>query len=174
MSYKNDIKNKVALLKQDDIDFIHNLHQLLRVEYSKAIDEARITGQSLQSITYEFLEAIEESLSSKEDETLESITHIMLDILYNKANKHIHQSHTLVSFAQNEFQETVEREKSQLLELIETFKLYAKEKSFSSFESNIHKKENLVLLWLKNITTKLNYKHKEEDATIKTKEDMQR
>ncbi len=66
MSYKDEIKYKVGLLQKSEADFIHNLHQLLRVEYSKAIDEARVTGQSIQSITYEFLEAVEEALDSKQ------------------------------------------------------------------------------------------------------------
>ncbi len=174
MSYKDEIKYKVGLLQKNEADFIHNLHQLLRVEYSKAIDEARVTGQSIQSITYEFLEAVEEALDSKQDETLDNITHIMIDILYTQANQKIQQSHAFVSFAQNEFHETLEREKAQLLELIDTFKLFAKEKSFQTFENNIYQKENLVLQWLKNISKKLNHKHKEEDVIIKTKEDVPR
>ncbi len=161
MSYKNDIKNKIDLLQEDKKEFIEELDTLVRVEYLRALEEMKITGQSLQSITYEFLEALEEALHSQQESALESTTHIMLDTLYSNANDNIQKSHLLSSLVEQEFYETVELEKAQLVELVETFKAYAEEKNLHSLKNDLQLKEDLVLQWLKNIQNQYQQKRKE-------------
>ena len=153
MSYKTDIKYKVTLLKKDD--FIYKLHALVKIEFSKALNDSKVTGQSIQSITYEFLEALEEVFDSQKDETLEQLSSIMLDTLYTNANANIQKASDLLGRVEENFYEHIELEKFQLLELIETFKSYATERDLHTFSKNLYKKEHFVELWSKNIDKKI-------------------
>jgi len=156
MSYKNKIAYKLNQLQKGEDDFLDVFGKLFKAEYIKAIEEAKVTGQSIQSVSYEFLEAIEEIEGIKKVELLDNVTHMMLAILYKNADISIQKSAQQVTLAHNELQETIDREKSHLLELLETLKSYAQERYFQNLKKTIDEKEIRLSEWFEHIKNKTN------------------
>lgn len=141
MFYKIGIKSKIASISNNSPDMSKSVMDALKIVYEDAIGGARKTGESIESITYEVLEGIEEELTSKQldmEAILNGVVEEMVELIYDHAQENIRRSRIKKERAQEHFNETVEKEKAHLLASMETFQLYAKEKKLPNFEKNLH------------------------------------
>ncbi len=148
MFYKTRIKSQIASIKDESFDMNHQIMDLLQRIYDDAMTRARKTGESIESITYEILEGIEEGLMSKQldsDDILNGVADTMVELIYDHAQENIRQSQIKKELAQEHFKEAIEKEKAHLLSSMETFQLYAREKEVPKFEKNLHVIEAKVL-----------------------------
>ncbi|GEM_PF-2269616 len=147
MFYKTRIKSQIASIADDSPDMNHQVMDLLQRIYDEAMTKTRKTGESIESITYEVLEGIEEGLLSKKldiDEILNGVADVMVDLIYDHAQENIRKSQIKKELAQEHFKEAIEKEKAHLLSSMETFQLYAHEKDLPHFEKNLHLIETKV------------------------------
>ncbi len=169
MSYKDEIRKKVqALFKEGKFDY-KKVESVLKDVYKKALYESKKTGQSIESITYEILEGIEEGVglkSEKMQEILKNAAETITELIHESAHESIFKSHKAAFVATEKLQDTIEAEKSHLLESIEAFRAYAKDKSHHIFENNLHKTEKKVVTWIDKIADKIDYNPPALDAEI--------
>ncbi len=169
MSYKDEIKGKVeAIFKEGKPDF-QKITEVLKTVYTKALYESKKTGQSIESITYEILEGVEEGAKLKPEkmqEVLKNAAEEITELIHESAHECISQSHKAANIAKSRLQDTIEAEKSHLLESIEAFKSYAKDKSHHLFATGLNQTEEKVSQWIHNITDKIEYSQQRFDAEI--------
>ncbi len=147
MFYKTSIKSEVASISKDSPDVSKKVIDSLKRVYEDAIGGARKTGESIESITYEVLEGIEEGLTSKNhdiEDILNGVAGEMVELIYDHAQESIRRSQIKKDLAEEYFKEAIEKEKAHLLASMETFQLYAKEKELPNFEKNLHVIETKV------------------------------
>ena len=147
MSYKEELKDEIASIlsphvQQQDISVI--LHTL----YIRALDESKITGQSISSITYEVLEGLEESYYEHREHIEKQLSHasVMIAlIIYKSAQKSIEEKEKKLEQAKAQLIDTIELEILHLLESIETFESYAQDKSHTQFKQSLSKTKSDIL-----------------------------
>ncbi len=147
MFYKTSIKSEVASISHDSPDMSRKVMESLKRVYDDAITKTRKTGESIESITYEVLEGIEEGLISKKldiEDILNGAADAMVELIYDHAQENIRKSQIKKELAQEHFNEAIEKEKAHLLSSMETFQLYAREKELPNFEKNLHVIETKV------------------------------
>ncbi|RUM61447.1 MAG: hypothetical protein DSZ03_08430 [Sulfurimonas sp.] len=147
MFYKTSIKSKMASISQEGTEVTQKVMDLFKKVYADAIGGARKTGQSIESITYEVLEGIEEGLISKDHQTediLNEVAEEMVELIYKHAQENIRRSQIKKNLAEEHFYEAIEKEKAHLLASMETFQMYAKEKELPNFEKYLHVIEKKV------------------------------
>ncbi len=147
MFYKTSIKAEVAAISHDNPDLGKKVIDVLRTVYDDAIKRAKKTGESIESITYEILEGLEEGLMSKHQDiepVLKVAADTMVELIYDHAQENIRNSQIKKDLAQEHFKETIEKEKAHLAASMETFQLYAKDKELRIFEKKLHSIETEV------------------------------
>ncbi len=139
MSYKRDIDN----------DFFTSIKSI----YIKAIEESERTGQSIESITYEIMEGVEKSLSKldNKEEILNLVSKDIIKILYSNIKINILKSKQRAVFANQKYQNTIEKEKDNLIASIETLKEYAEDNNYNNFAENLKFIEIKISEWIEKI-----------------------
>lgn len=156
MSYKNSIKTEIgtAMLENPDTDVIDTI---LEPIYSRALEEAKITGQSIESITYEILEGLEEALCSQNRQiahALEDAAEKMADIIHRNAKEDIAHHQKLTQIAQERLAERIDTEKAHLHELSEALHRYADEKAHRHLSDKLHSLEAKIKSLITSLTQK--------------------
>ncbi len=147
MFYKASIKSKIISISDESPDMSRKVIDSLKTVYEDAIGGAQKTGESIESITYEVLEGIEEGLMFKKLDIKDIFNRIvdeMVELVYDQAQENIYRSQIKKELAEEHFNEAVEKEKAHLLASMETFELYAKEKELPNVEKNLHVVETKV------------------------------
>ena len=133
---------------------------LLEECYRKALYEAKKTGQSVESMTYEILEGVEEgSLLKPEyaEEVLENILDIISATLEESAQESIYRKKRKLYWAKMQLSETIETEQSYVTEAIEACRAYAKEKSLRTLEEQVHQYESKLSSHIYILADKIKY-----------------
>ena len=156
MSYKNTVKTEIgtAMLENPDTDVIETI---LAPIYSRALEEAKITGQSIESITYEILEGFEEALCSQNPQishALEKAAEKMAHIIHRNAEEDIAHHQKLTQIAQERLEEHIDTEKAHLYELSEALRHYADEKSHRYLLEKLHSVEAKIKSLITSLTEK--------------------
>jgi len=153
MSYKKDIKVAIDRVLEENMDVEEKIFASIKLIYTKAIEESKITGQSIESITYEIMEGVEQSLSNltQKEKILNDIAKSILEILYLNIKIAITKSKRKLSLANQNYQDTIEREKDNLLASIDTLKKYAKDNNYLLFNNDLTLIEKKVSQWIEEI-----------------------
>ncbi len=162
MSYKEEIH---ALLEQIGAEAekemgkeTEKIEKALSVIYTRALEEAQKTGQSIESITYEILEGLEERLGSRFDkeemaQLLHAISQKITQIIHTFAQDRISHSERNLQIAMERHTETVEREKAHLLESMEAFKAFAADHAYETWKKKLQELEKRISDLLSSLTT---------------------
>jgi len=152
MSYKKIIIDNI-LSSSNKIDLDDRVFDSIKSIYIKAIEDSRKTGQSIESITYEIMEGVENSLDKLEnkEEILNLVSKNIIKVLYSNIKTTILKSKQRALFANKKYYDTIEKEKDNLVISIETLKDYAKDNHYNNFEKNLKYMEIKVLQWIKQI-----------------------
>jgi len=148
MSYKDEIKKEIQHILKDKALATTILYTYIRNLYEKAIYESKKTGQSIESITYEILEGLEESYEAYPEgleDVLNKCSMIMIDVVHVSALNSIEKKNQKILQAKAELIETLETEKSYLLEALYTFKDYAEDNTHSNFQKSLHQTESDII-----------------------------
>ena len=141
MSYKDEIKYKIGTITDGEAVYEARVSEIVREVYARAIEEAKTSGISIESVTYEILEGIQEALLERHEEILHRASEEMMEIIHNQANSCISLKHQQARQAQQALEETIEREKAHLNESLDAFKSFAKEKSLKHFALHLRQME---------------------------------
>ncbi len=161
MSYKDEIKRMLTTIanKNEHEESLENITKVIETIYTKALLESKKTGQSVESITYEILEGVEEGLDAihkiKIEQVLQNASDIITDVIHKCAQENISHKHQNLQIAAKKLEETIEAEKSHLLESMEAFKAYANDHTHIHFEKNLHQLEEKLKHFLNTVTDKI-------------------
>ncbi|SFV63951.1 hypothetical protein MNB_SV-14-394 [hydrothermal vent metagenome] len=149
MSYKNDLKHKIASVLHYKNDYSpHPITQILNTIYKEALEESKQTGQSVSSITYEILEGLEESHQEHIEHIESQLTNassVIAMIIYKSAQKNIKEKEKKLEQVKAELIDTIEAEILHLLESLDTFNAYANDKSYTVFKQSLSKRKIDIL-----------------------------
>ena len=163
MSYKNSMKKRIEAISIEDAAFDDKVIQEIKKVYKQALDESRITGESIESVTYEILEGIEELLLDHNEVILAKVSDIMIDTIHQSAQACIANHEEKVVRATADLQESVAKEKTHLLESMKAFQDFSQEKSLKHFMQHLHKKEEKIKELLEHLSKRLLSHQKEDD-----------
>jgi len=142
MSYHHQISQNLAKLDGEFSDVKKDFEKIVRYWYSKSLEEAKVTGHSIESMTYTILEGIEDGLSqttiSVEDGLSYSLE-IIIDLLHHSATLDIQKCEKRLNFAKEALEDRVNSERLNIIDTIETFKNYAKDSNYSKFKDSLDK-----------------------------------
>jgi transcription initiation factor TFIIIB Brf1 subunit/transcription initiation factor TFIIB len=161
MSYKDEIKTKLAELSfsDDNKGLETHINDIIKTVYRKALDESKKTGQSVESITYEILEGLEESLNSMHKNRVEDLLHsasqTITNVIHRCAQENISHKNKNVQRAINHLQDTIEAEKAHLLESMEAFKAYAHDHTHTLFAKNLHHLQEKLTKMIHTVTERI-------------------
>jgi uncharacterized protein YutE (UPF0331/DUF86 family) len=161
MSYKDEIKTKLAELSSsnDSRELEARINKTVQIVYTKALNESKKTGQSVESITYEILEGLEESLNTmhknRVEELLHSASQTITDVIHRCAQENISHKNKNVQKAINHLHDTIEAEKAHLLESMEAFKAYAHDHTHKIFAKNLHHLQEKLTQMIHTVTEKI-------------------
>ena len=133
---------------------------LLEECYRKALYEAKRTGQSIESMTYEILEGVGESALLKPEyaeEGLKNIVDIISATLKESAQERIYAKKRKLYWAKKQLSEAIEAEQSYMTEAIEACREYAKEKSLRTLEEQVHQYESKLSSDIYILADKIKY-----------------
>jgi len=161
MSYKSEIKHKIEMAlgseSQGDVKTIAIIENM----YEKALEESKKTGQSIESITYEILEGLEEGYASepeKVEHVLQNATAIIAEVIHHSAKAKIEKQHKQVTLAHAALLESIEAEKAHLGESLEAFGHYAHDYEHHHFQQSLHVTELNILKKIHFLSNMLQYK----------------
>jgi len=141
MSYKDDMKQQIKKFIENAVYSKEAIAELFEDCYNKALCECKKTGQSVESMTYEILEGVEEGCLSK-PEYLEEVLGDALDIISStireSAKEHIYREKKKLYWAEVHLSDTIEAEQACLVEAIEACKQYARKKSLEALEKKLY------------------------------------
>jgi len=153
MSYKKDINVLIDEVLKENIDIDEKIFSSIKLIYTKAIEESQITGQSIESITYEIMEGAEQSLSniSEKEKILNDIAKSILELLYINIKMAITKNKRKLLLASLNYSDTIEKEKDNLLASVDTLKKYAKDNNYLVFNNDLTLIEIKVSRWIEQI-----------------------
>lgn len=129
--------------------------------YEKALEESKKTGQSIQTITYEILEGIEEGYASAPERVepiLQNATAIIAEVIDHSAKERIKKQHQQFILAQEALLETIEAEKAHLGDSLEAFEHYAHDHQHGHFKQSLYMTEVNILKKIHFLSNMLQYK----------------
>jgi len=156
MSYRNIMKEEIERVCGN----IHIYPKTVRKVYAKALEEAKVTGYSVESMTYEILEGLEEGLqcSSKEAEPyLQHASEIMLDLLHHSAKEDILSRHRQLMFAKKMLDETFEAEKNHIAETFNILRSYSASHGYRKFEKSLVQMEVMMMQHIEELAGEIKY-----------------
>lgn len=161
MSYKSEIKHQIEMAleneSQDDVETMAIIEKM----YEKALEESKKTGHSVQSITYEILEGLEEGYASapqRVEHILQNATTIIAEVIQQRAKEKITKQHKKVTLAQEALLESIEAEKAHLDDSLEAFEHYAHDHKHAHFKQSLHETKINILKKIHFLSTMLQYK----------------
>jgi hypothetical protein len=110
--------------------------------FKKALKDIKITGQSLESVIYEILEAIEES-QKEEDDLIKSLK-IIKEILLEESKSSINSSYKKFITAKRVCKESINKEYALIEEFVDVIQDYAKVNRHKKLLLEFSKKEILL------------------------------
>ena len=161
MSYKEEIQEMVQKIpaSADPKEVEAHVTEILNTLYTKALAESKKTGHSVESITYEILEGLEEGLKGHDKEEIETILHnaseTITNLIHSCAQESIFRSNKNLQVATEKLKETIAAEKAHLLESMEAFKAFAADHKHPELTQKLHETETKVKHLLKTITDKI-------------------
>jgi len=161
MSYKSEIKYQIEMAlsseSQDEVKAIAIIEKI----YEKALEESKKTGHSIQTITYEILEGIEEGYASAPERVepiLQNATAIITEVIDHSAKEKIEKQHQQFILAQEALLESIEAEKAHLGDSLEAFEHYAYDHEHHHLKQSLHLTEVNILKKIYFLSNMLQYK----------------
>ncbi len=147
MSYKNDVLIKIKNIIAQDEDIESEIEKFIKNDYKRLIEDYKKTGQSIEGITYEMLEGIEDGLqnSTKQSkEILKNSSKILIDTAKESAKESVEESFNLINKHKEEFNKELNNIDNNLNKINILFKKDL-EKAYRQFYENIeHEKSHLL------------------------------
>ena len=162
MSYREVIAEEIEKLQGNISSRKKQYEMIIRRQYDKALEEAKATGHSIESITYELLEGVERGMRVNPDaveEALALASEVMVDLLHHSAVEDIARKQKQLMFAKAALEETVEREKSHLQDSLETFRVYAQEHGHHRFVRHMSHMEKMIGVYMGKLAGEIKYNH---------------
>jgi len=142
MLYRQKVSQDISSLDGEFSQIQQEFKRIVRFWYAKALEEAKSTGHSIESITYEILEGVEDGFRDKQEmieDGLSCSIDIIIDLLHHSALLDIQRHQKRVDHAQNALKEKIASEKANLIDTLETFKHYANDNRHIKFADSIKK-----------------------------------
>ena len=161
MSYKAEIKEMVKKIPTatNPKELEARVTEILNTLYTRALAESKKTGHSVESITYEILEGLEEGLNGHDKEEIETILHnaseTITNLIHSCAQESIFKSNKNLQAAAENLKETIAAEKAHLLESMEAFNAFAADHKHPELTQKLHETETKVKHLLKTVTDKI-------------------
>ncbi len=141
MSYKEEIRQLIESLESENTNFENRIVETVHTLYFKALNESKKTGLSVESITYEMLEGIEEALEhlnhTRTQKLLHDISETIAEVIHSCAQENISHKYRNVQLAKEKLQDTIEMEKAHLAESMDAFRAYAKDHQHDDFAESL-------------------------------------
>lgn len=134
MSCYEDTKKAVQQLFQEDRLNEKEILGIVEELFLKEIEMARKTGQRIDTILYEILDGVAESLEESKypiEKILHKIFSVIVSALEESTKEEITQHHAHVKRAQTRLEDAVEREKNHLQEVFDVIETFSKERGFN-------------------------------------------
>ncbi len=148
MSYKEEMKKEIQNILNHHESKSKNLYLYIEKFYEKALYESKKTGHSIESITYEILEGLEECYQAHPHEIealLKNCSILMVNVIHTSAHTSLEKKSQKIIQAKRQLIETLETEKSYLLETLHTFQNYAKDNTHPHFQESLHQTESDII-----------------------------
>lgn len=161
MSYKEEMREMVKNISTSNNPehFQKSITDALSTLYTRALVESKKTGQSIESMTYEILEGLEEGLKEQNSAEIEDIFHHAADtitkLIHSCAQESIGKSNKNLQIAAEKLQETIAAEKSHLIESMEVFKSFAADHKYTKLLKKLDATETQIAHLLQTITDKI-------------------
>jgi len=163
MSYRDDVREKIIRILETMPDETKAFERVIRQVYAQALEEAKRTGHSIESITYEVLEGVEEGMETaphRIEEMLEKASLIMADILQHSAQEDIVRRYRRIIFAREALEETIEAEKRHMMESFDAFSAYAQTRGYRRFGENLYRIGSTMMQQIEKLVEEIVYNPK--------------
>ena len=162
MSYKEEIRDLIQSLESENERFEHRIVEAVHALYLKALNESKKTGLSVESITYEILEGIEEALEhlskTRTQKLLHAISETITQVIHSCAQENISHKYRNVQLAKEKLHDTIEMEKAHLSESLEAFKAYAEDHKHDDFAESLQLLQQRLERMSETLTDKIDKK----------------
>jgi hypothetical protein len=165
MSYRDDVRQTIEKLLEEMPPKEGKIDREIRKMYAKALEEAKQTGASVESMTYEVLEGIGEGLSQAPEliePTLQRASLLISDLLHHSAIEDIAKKEKRLAFARDALNETIEAEKIHLVESLEALRNYAHEHNYREFQKSLHLTSSHIMKNVLKLAGEIMYNHKQQ------------
>ena len=143
MSYKDDIKKEIALTYEYK-EFNKSVEVIVENIYLRALRESKLTGESIESITYSILEGLDESLKENNKILIHTSIDKMIDSLYIRAIKNLQNKKQELKNLKDSLKENFNKNKEELKEILFTIESFNKEKTIVELDSYLKSAKNRV------------------------------
>ncbi len=133
MSYHEEIRREIGTSWREHEGDEAEIVTAVEHVFSRALEEARVTGQSIESIVYEILEGVDEALGVRQEHKeriLSAAVERMAKTMQQDAGRAVERSAEALRLARMRFDESIEREKAHLKEMLGAFLGFAQEKAY--------------------------------------------
>jgi hypothetical protein len=140
------------------------IDRVIRRVYARALEESKRTGSSIESMTYEILEGIENGLSSSPElieETLQRASLLIADLLHHSAKEDIAKKERKIALAKAALLQTVEAERQHLMESLDAFRAYAQEHQYREFQKSLHVTSSTIMQYVLKLAGEIMYNHEQ-------------
>lgn len=165
MSYREEMKQMIMGLLTKMPPENEKLDRAIRKVYAKALEEAKQTGGSIESMTYEVLEGIEEALSIYPElieSTLQRSAFLMADLLHHSAKVDIAKREKRLACAKDALDEVIKAEKMHLMESLDAFKAYAQDHQYVQFEKSLDFTASTITHYVLKLAGEMMYNHEDD------------
>ena len=156
MSYRHILEEEIRKLPQD----MRGFERVVRSVYAQALEEAKRTGHSIESMTYEILEGVEAGCAKHPEETekqLKYATEIMLDLLHHSAMVDIDKRHREARAAHAALKETIEKEALHMQQTLETLHHFSRDHRHEGLHTELPKISEMIHTYIENLAGKIEY-----------------
>ncbi len=156
MSYRDVMKERLEIDRDICID------KVIEEVYTRALEESKKTGQSVESITYEVLEGLEEGYTKKTEmleEVLKRAILVISKVIHQSAMENILKKDERIHLAKLQLENSIEEEQMRLKDSLDTFKHYAEDKSYKTFKVYLEEIESEIEEMVNLLENKMQYNH---------------
>ncbi len=156
--YRQEMKTCIEkLLKEKPAE--EALKTAVEQVFSKALDESIVVGESIESVVYEVMEGIDESLAEekKKELYLHRASELILDAVHHKILEQLCRDEKNVLRAKAQLHETLEEGTGRLQAAMEAFRHYAEDKHRMKLLEDLHKTEQKTVELIHHLAEKFRY-----------------
>jgi dienelactone hydrolase len=164
MSYREDVREAIVKLLEQMPPEEGYIDREIRRVYAKALEEAKLTGASVESMTYEVLEGIEEGLATypeRIEPTLARAARVIADLLHHSATEDIARQKKRLTHAKRALEQTIEAEKTHLMESLDALHAYANDRHYPRLQESLYQTQSMVKEHILKLAGEIMYNHEQ-------------